>query len=94
MAKKAWHTVRVAAFMLRKNIYKKKLLLDLKCFTMKRPKLAGKSLAAGKLTLHHHHDGGAYELICSSTSNHPNYPPLKFKKAKREPQQRETYANL
>lgn len=81
MAKKLWHIVRVAFFMVRKNMSKRKLLLDLKYFAMKRPKIADKSLV-GKVTPHHDF-GGAYEFSCSNTPNHSNYFHFQFKHKKR-----------
>ncbi|XP_004302864.1 PREDICTED: uncharacterized protein LOC101306150 [Fragaria vesca subsp. vesca] len=77
IAKKLWSIVRVAFFMLRKGISKRKLLLDLNMM-MKRGKLASKALS--NLMFHHHHHHGAsasaaaqreYEFSCSNT---PNYP--------------------
>ena len=68
VAKKLWHIVRVVYVMLRKNLSKRRLLLDLKYLTMKRPKLAGKPF-----TGNHHHGGEEYEFSCSNTPNHPNY---------------------
>ncbi|KAK9066231.1 hypothetical protein SSX86_013552 [Deinandra increscens subsp. villosa] len=68
-AKKVWKLVRVLYFMLRKNISKSKLLLDLNRMIMKRSKLAGKS--------RRHHlspPPGEYEFSCSnspSTTHHP-----------------------
>ncbi|XP_056698763.1 uncharacterized protein [Spinacia oleracea] len=76
VTKKLWHVVRVAFFMVRKNMSKRKLLLDLKYLTMKRPKLAGK-LYAGKLA-HHHRPSGAYECNCTNTPSNPNYFAFQF----------------
>ncbi|XP_021749730.1 uncharacterized protein LOC110715457 [Chenopodium quinoa] len=75
VGKKLWHIVRVAFFIVRKNMSKRKLLLDLKYLVMKRPKLTGKSLVK-KLTHHNHNHNhqrhsGAYEFSCSNTPNHP-----------------------
>lgn len=75
MARKVWQIVRVAFFMLRKNITKTKLLLDLKYLTLKRSKLAGK--------LTHHSHGGAYKFSCDNTPNHHfpfHFPPINNKK--------------
>ncbi|CAO2815457.1 unnamed protein product [Amaranthus hypochondriacus] len=95
VAKKLWHIVRVAFFMLRKNMSKRKLLLDLKYLTMKRPKLAGRS-SAGKLTHHHHYyGGGAYEFSCSNTPNHPNYIfPFQFNHKKKSPKPTPIYEEI
>lgn len=80
IAKRLWSIVRVAFFMLRKGISKRKVLLDLNMM-MKRGKLASKALS--NLMFHHHHHGSAaassaaaaaqreYEFSCSNT---PNYP--------------------
>ncbi|KAI3521538.1 hypothetical protein L1887_11009 [Cichorium endivia] len=51
VAKKLWSLVRVMLFMLKKNISKRKLLLDLNLM-MKRGKIAGKALQ--NLMFHHH----------------------------------------
>ncbi|KAM5579162.1 hypothetical protein ABKV19_009110 [Rosa sericea] len=76
IAKKLWSIVRVAFFMLRKGISKRKLLLDLNMM-MKRGKLASKALS--NLMFHHHHHCSSaassaaqreYEFSCSNT---PNY---------------------
>ncbi|XP_050382036.1 uncharacterized protein LOC126798976 [Argentina anserina] len=78
IAKKLWSIVRVAFFMLRKGISKRKLLLDLNMM-MKRGKLASKALS--NLMFHHHHGASGassaaatqreYEFSCSNT---PKYP--------------------
>ncbi|KAJ8452097.1 hypothetical protein Cgig2_016678 [Carnegiea gigantea] len=91
MARKVWHIVRVAFFMLRKNIAKRKLLLDLKYLTLKRSKLAG------KLTHMHHSHGGAYEFSCNTTTpNHHfpfHFPPISNKKrAHQHDVERDPYA--
>ncbi|KAL4583844.1 hypothetical protein LXL04_008429 [Taraxacum kok-saghyz] len=52
LAKKVWSLVRVAYFMLRKGVSKRKLLLDLNMM-IKRGKIAGKALQ--NLMFHHHH---------------------------------------
>ncbi|KAI3786095.1 hypothetical protein L1987_45222 [Smallanthus sonchifolius] len=67
IAKKVWRLVRVLYFMLRKNISKSKLLLDLNRM-MKRHKIAGKS------THNLSPLPGEYKFSCSnspSTNNHP-----------------------
>lgn len=93
MAKKIWNLVRVALYMIRKGICKKKLLLDLNIM-MKRGKLAGKSFR--NLMFHHHHrhqfsaadlqyaataaaNPDEYEFSCSNT---PLYRPNLFSKRK------------
>ncbi|CAK9174559.1 unnamed protein product [Ilex paraguariensis] len=53
LAKKFWSIVRVAFFMLRKGISKRKLMLDLNLM-MKRGKIAGKALQ--NLMFHHAHN--------------------------------------
>lgn len=95
MAKKIWNLVRVALYMIRKGICKKKLLLDLNIM-MKRGKLAGKSFR--NLMFHHHHrhqfsaadlqyaataaaNPDEYEFSCSNT---PLYRPNLFS-TKRKP---------
>nr|XP_043618022.1 uncharacterized protein LOC122589762 [Erigeron canadensis] len=55
LAKKVWSMVRVAYFMLRKGISKRKLLLDLNMM-VKRGKVAGNK-ALHNLKSHHHHKG-------------------------------------
>ncbi|XP_068336553.1 uncharacterized protein [Pyrus communis] len=83
IAKRIWSIVRVAFFMLRKGISKRKLLLDFNMM-MKRGKLASKTLSNLMFHSHHHshshpHYSGAtssaaqreYEFSCSNT---PNYP--------------------
>lgn len=76
-AKRIWSIVRVAFFMLRKGISKRKLMLDLNMM-MKRGKGAGKAIS--NLMFHHHvhhpdsHTSFSapreYEFSCSNT---PNY---------------------
>ncbi|CAN6570762.1 unnamed protein product [Malus baccata var. baccata] len=83
IARRIWSIVRVAFFMLKKGISKRKLLLDLNMM-MKRGKLASKALS--NLMFHHHHHNHyhphyssttssaapqEYEFSCSNT---PNYP--------------------
>jgi len=65
MGKKIWKLVRVALYMIRKGICKKKLLLDLNIM-MKRGKLAGKSLR--NLMFHHHHNFSAADLHYAATA--------------------------
>ncbi|KAK1434137.1 hypothetical protein QVD17_11055 [Tagetes erecta] len=66
-AKKVWRLVRVLYFMLRKNISKSKLLLDLSKM-MKRDKIVGK----------HVHNlsppSGEYEFSCSNTPSTKHHP--------------------
>ena len=69
-AKRIWSIVRVAFFMLRKGISKRKLMLDLNLM-MKRGKVARKAIS--NLMFHHHTSFSApreYEFSCSNT---PNY---------------------
>ncbi|KAB2612890.1 hypothetical protein D8674_035206 [Pyrus ussuriensis x Pyrus communis] len=83
IAKRIWSIVRVAFFMIRKGISKRKLLLDFNMM-MKRGKLASKTLSNLMFHKHHHshshpYYSGAtssaaqreYEFSCSNT---PNYP--------------------
>lgn len=53
IAKKFWHMVKVALFMLRKGISKGKLMIDLNMM-MKRGKIAGKAIH--NLMFHHSHN--------------------------------------
>ncbi|CAK9153507.1 unnamed protein product [Ilex paraguariensis] len=90
MAKKFWSMVRVAFFMLRKGISKRKLMLDLNMM-MKRSKIAGKAIQ--NLMFHHTHhrsssfshrrsyDGrisfsvpGEYEFSCSNSPAYFQFP--------------------
>ncbi|KAL0010313.1 hypothetical protein SO802_005421 [Lithocarpus litseifolius] len=78
-AKRIWSIVRVAFFMLRKGISKRKLMLDLNMM-MKRGKIAGKAISNLMFHHHHHHHHPdrhvsfsaprEYEFSCSNT---PNY---------------------
>ncbi|KAK9666067.1 hypothetical protein RND81_14G157800 [Saponaria officinalis] len=86
MAKKIWNIMRVAFFMLRKGICKRKILMDLN-LVMKRSKIAGKALQ--NLMFHHHnhhHESiskvglddqskpqGEYEFSCSNTPLYRHY---------------------
>ncbi|XP_060190713.1 uncharacterized protein LOC132619950 [Lycium barbarum] len=72
IAKKLWKIVRVALFMLRKGLSKRKLMFDLNLF-MKRGKIAGKA-ALQNLMFHGHNTQGHqssseeyYEFSCSKT---------------------------
>ncbi|XP_018843229.1 uncharacterized protein LOC109007832 [Juglans regia] len=72
IAKRIWSIVRVAFFMSRKGISKRKLMLDLN-MAMKRGKIAGKAIS--NLMFHHHHASNSaapreYEFSCSNT---PSY---------------------
>ncbi|XP_071728516.1 uncharacterized protein [Rutidosis leptorrhynchoides] len=58
--KKVWSLVRVVYFMLRKNISKRKLLLDLNMM-VKRGKIASKALQNLMFHHHHHHHNGSHE---------------------------------
>ncbi|KAJ8452098.1 LOW QUALITY PROTEIN: hypothetical protein Cgig2_016679 [Carnegiea gigantea] len=88
IAKKIWHIVKVAFFMLRKGICKRKILLDLNIM-MKRSKLAGKAIQ--NLMFHHHHSSNyaaaanpeEYEFSCSNTPLHRRY--FNKKKSHHEP---------
>nr|XP_043616397.1 uncharacterized protein LOC122588355 [Erigeron canadensis] len=57
VAKRVWNLVRLMLFILRKNICKKKLLLDVNMM-MKRGKVAGKALQ--NLMFHHHHNWASF----------------------------------
>ncbi|KAM4111134.1 hypothetical protein ACJW30_05G044700 [Castanea mollissima] len=75
-AKRIWSIVRVAFFMLRKGVSKRKLMLNLNMM-MKRGKIARKAIS-NLMFLHHHHSEShmsfsaprEYEFSCSNT---PNY---------------------
>ncbi|PWA54255.1 hypothetical protein CTI12_AA437950 [Artemisia annua] len=72
-AKKVWSLVRVMLFMLRKNISKRKLLLDINML-MKRGKLAGKALQ--NLMFHHHHNwSSSSSKSRSHVSSNFTFPP-------------------
>ncbi|XP_071712225.1 uncharacterized protein [Rutidosis leptorrhynchoides] len=81
LAKKVWNLVRVAYFMLRKNISKRKLLLDLNMM-VKRGKIASKALQNLMFHHHHHNNGsqesfmipppGEYEFSCTNTPSTNN----------------------
>ncbi|KAK6912010.1 Protein of unknown function DUF761, plant [Dillenia turbinata] len=91
IAKKIWNLVRVAYYMVRKGISKRKILVNLN-MVMKRGKIAG-SKAIHNLMFHHHHDTSSssssldqhlpfapchdYEFSCS------NSPALPFHLTKR-----------
>nr|XP_009609438.1 uncharacterized protein LOC104103256 [Nicotiana tomentosiformis] len=62
MAKKFWNIVRVAYFMLRKGLSKRKLMLDLNLL-MTRGKIAGKA-AIQNLIFHHNHPHGRDGIWC------------------------------
>ncbi|WOL08212.1 hypothetical protein Cni_G16964 [Canna indica] len=53
LAKKLWHMIRAAYYMLRKGFCKHKLMMDLHLL-LKRGKLAGKAI--GNFVTFHHHD--------------------------------------
>ncbi|KAK7294251.1 hypothetical protein RJT34_17138 [Clitoria ternatea] len=75
VAKKVWHIIRVAFYMLRKGISKGKLMMDLNLILKRRGKLAGKAIANLMHHHHHHHDDSQlqfsaareYEFSCSNT---------------------------
>ncbi|KAG2728973.1 hypothetical protein I3760_01G228800 [Carya illinoinensis] len=74
IAKRIWSMVRVAFFMLRKGISKRKLMLDLNMM-MKRGKIAGKAITNLMFNHNHHHHAASsapreYEFSCSNT---PHY---------------------
>ncbi|GAA0161304.1 hypothetical protein LIER_17651 [Lithospermum erythrorhizon] len=82
LAKRFWHMIRVAMFMLRKGISKSKLLTDLNLM-MKRGKIAGKAIH----NLMFHHRGATfpthideYEFSCSNTPSHNNFLQLNKRK--------------
>ncbi|XP_009771641.2 uncharacterized protein [Nicotiana sylvestris] len=71
MAKKFWKIVRVAFFMLRKGLSKRKLMFDLSLL-MKRGKIASK--AAIQNLMFHHNNNNTYGHQCpSSTSSSKEY---------------------
>ncbi|KAL2338035.1 hypothetical protein Fmac_012481 [Flemingia macrophylla] len=74
LAKRTWHIIRVAFFMLRKGISKGKLMTHLDLMLKRRTKLAGKAAANLVLHHHHHHDtrlqfsaAREYEFSCANT---------------------------
>ena len=93
IAKKLWNIVRVALFMLRKGISKRKLMVDLHLM-FKRGKIAGKAL--GNLMFHHHSSLSCrsndalsfvspkeYEFSCSNSPAYPFHYPFQLNKRKR-----------
>ncbi|XP_058780572.1 uncharacterized protein LOC131654166 [Vicia villosa] len=86
ISKRVWSLVRVAFFMLRKEISKGKIMMNLNMILRRRSKLAGKAIA--NLISHHPNHGGStsnqhshnshqqftssreYEYSCSNTPNH------------------------
>ncbi|KAM0032070.1 hypothetical protein Hdeb2414_s0016g00471001 [Helianthus debilis subsp. tardiflorus] len=77
LAKKVWRLVRVLYFMLRKNISKSKLLLDLNRM-MKRRKIADKSSSSPTFST----PLGEYEFSCtnSPTTNNHAFSLFSFRK--------------
>ncbi|XP_021749732.1 uncharacterized protein LOC110715460 [Chenopodium quinoa] len=88
ISRKVWKIVRVAIFMIKKGLCKKKIVMDLN-FMMKRRKMAGKK-ALGNLMFHNNHHlfstqdgvGGSsnlsnnareYEFSCSNTPLYHRY---------------------
>ncbi|KAL4583837.1 hypothetical protein LXL04_008422 [Taraxacum kok-saghyz] len=69
LAKKVWSSVRVAYFMLRKGVSKRKLLLDLNMM-IKRGKIARKALQ--NLMIHHHNNRTTFTT--NNTSHHLSFP--------------------
>ncbi|XP_054782139.1 uncharacterized protein LOC129289402 [Prosopis cineraria] len=87
ITKRVWNMVRVAFFMLRKGIFKGKIVMDLNMMLKRRGKLAGKAIA--NLVFHHLHHGssasshdphlqfsaaGEYEFSCGNTPNYSFFP--------------------
>ncbi|KAL4583840.1 hypothetical protein LXL04_008425 [Taraxacum kok-saghyz] len=70
LAKNVWSLVRVAYFMLRKGVSKRKLLLDLNMM-IKRGKIAGKALQ--NLMFHHHHMNREF-FTTNHRSHHLSFP--------------------
>ncbi|KAL9232114.1 hypothetical protein vseg_007257 [Gypsophila vaccaria] len=87
VAKKIWNIMRVAYYMLRKGICKKKILMDLNLVMKRGNKIAGKAL---QNLMFHHHDShndsiskvglddqskpqGEYEFSCSNTPLYHRY---------------------
>ncbi|CAI8611935.1 unnamed protein product [Vicia faba] len=86
ISKRVWSLVRVAFFMLRKELSKGKLMMNLNMILRRHSKLAGKAIA--NLISHHPNHGGStsnrhshgshhqftssreYEFSCSNTPNH------------------------
>ncbi|KAG9143312.1 hypothetical protein Leryth_010227 [Lithospermum erythrorhizon] len=67
IAKKLWHMLRVAIFMLKKGISKTKLFSDLNLL-LKRGKIAGKAIQ--NLLFHHHHIPTTSDLLTTTTQHH------------------------
>lgn len=89
VAKKVWDMARVMFFMMRKGIFKGKLIMDLNVMLKRRSKLAGKAIANLMSHHHHHHHHGAshdshaqfsapreYEFSCSNTPNAFSFPAI------------------
>ncbi|XP_057518886.1 uncharacterized protein LOC130799703 [Amaranthus tricolor] len=72
LSKKVWNIVRVAIYMIRKGLCKKKIFMDLNMI-MKRGKIVGKALK--NLIFHHHHHQNHLVLasrgIVGGASNFP-----------------------
>ncbi|CAL5199935.1 unnamed protein product [Lathyrus oleraceus] len=69
ISKKVWNMVRVAFYMLKKGILKRKLMMDLNMMLKRRGKLAGKAIV--NLMFHHHHKhGGSTSSRRSHDSHH------------------------
>ncbi|RWW68271.1 hypothetical protein BHE74_00024215 [Ensete ventricosum] len=74
LAKRLWHMIRAACYMLRKGFCKHKLMMDLHLL-LKRGKLAGKAIG-NFVTFHHHHDrhtGSDAYPTCSCRSMDPAF---------------------
>ncbi|KAG0461479.1 hypothetical protein HPP92_021404 [Vanilla planifolia] len=71
VVKRLWHVLRVAYYMLRKGISKRKLLLDVHLL-LKRGKLARKALGSFMTFHHHHHNHHGGPAAFSFGSFHPD----------------------
>ncbi|CAL9199499.1 uncharacterized protein LOC135596022 [Musa acuminata AAA Group] len=74
LAKRLWHMIRAACYMLRKGFCRHKLMMDLHLL-LKRGKLAGKAIG-NFVTFHHHHDrhtGSDAYPACSCRSMDPDF---------------------
>ncbi|CAK8535850.1 unnamed protein product [Lathyrus sativus] len=71
ISKKVWNMVRVAFFMLKKGILKRKLMMDLNMMLKRRGKLAGKAIVNLMFHHHNHHNpGSSTSSRRSRVSNH------------------------
>ncbi|XP_021853407.2 uncharacterized protein [Spinacia oleracea] len=80
ISKKVWNIVRVAIFMIKKGLCKRKLFMDLNLM-MKRGKLAGKALGKNLMFHHHHHhkhDEFTSQVGLATPTNNDGGPPREY----------------